>query len=334
MEQQPTAEYQKSSELEAALQRVNAAILGREIWSPKPPERPVLIIVGNPRSGTTLLLQWLASTGAFGYPSNLIARFYANPAFGAEVQKILVHHDKEGQFGLQSPDLPFSSDLGRSKGTLAPSEFWYFWRRYFPFVDHEQLTPGELAQVDTQGILNDLGALEQALGKPLAMKGMMLNWHIPFLAAMSPMFVFLSVKRDLFSIAQSILLARQRYCGSRQGWWSFRPPGYRDWLTLDPCAQVAAQAVATQQAIDAGLRAVPPTRQIDVPYEEFCRAPNATYAMLRDCLSGLGESLGPYRSGPDCFEPRAGETVSPEDAAAIRDALQEFSSQPPPPGPR
>ena len=36
----------------------------------------VVLVVGGPRSGSTVMMQWLASSGVFAYPSNLLSRFY------------------------------------------------------------------------------------------------------------------------------------------------------------------------------------------------------------------------------------------------------------------
>jgi len=53
------------------------------------PEFPVVFIVGNSRCGSTLMLQWLASSGAFCYASDLLARFCASPHLATRIQQIL-----------------------------------------------------------------------------------------------------------------------------------------------------------------------------------------------------------------------------------------------------
>ncbi len=50
---------------------------------------PIGFIVGNPRSGTTLFLQWLSSLGCFAYPTNILARFSYAPYIGALTQRML-----------------------------------------------------------------------------------------------------------------------------------------------------------------------------------------------------------------------------------------------------
>jgi len=125
---------------------------------------------------------------------NSLVRFFGNPAFGCEVQKALVDFDKGNQLGLANVAQEYSSTLGRVNGAQAPSEFWYYWRRFFKFSDTNQLTPQELGQVDVESFLGGLGAMESTLGKPLAMKGMIMNWHIPYLAKLSDRFFCVSAR--------------------------------------------------------------------------------------------------------------------------------------------
>ena len=60
---------------------------------PASPSRPIVFVLGAPRSGTTLLTQWLAASGHFGVPSNLLARFYEAPYIGGLVQRLLTDPD-------------------------------------------------------------------------------------------------------------------------------------------------------------------------------------------------------------------------------------------------
>ena len=55
-----------------AEERLNALDAGAE-------PLPVVLVVGPPRSGTTLTMQLLAATGLCAYPTNLLSRFYARP---------------------------------------------------------------------------------------------------------------------------------------------------------------------------------------------------------------------------------------------------------------
>lgn len=316
-----TEEFKKSENLEEVLSKINDSIESLQMYPENPPKRPVLLIFGCPRSGTTLFLQWLASLGAFGYPSNLIARFFGNPAFGCEVQKALVDFDKGNQLGLANTLGEYTSSLGRTKGAIAPSELWYYWRRFFKFDDVQQLSDEELGNVNSASFLNGLGAMEQAAGKPLAMKGMLLNWHIQYLNSISNNFIFVSIKRDLNDVAKSMLACRERFAGSREEWWSFKPPHYEDWLTLSPPEQVALQAYHTQAAVDSGMLKIPKERSLEVSYELFCKDPKVVFERLREVYEGLGDTIQNDYKGAEGFINKTSHSVSNEDSRLIQKTL-------------
>lgn len=320
-------EFKKSENLEEVLTKINDSIESLQMYPPRPPEQPVLLIFGCPRSGTTLFLQWLASLDVFGYPSNLMARFFGNPAFGCEVQKALVDFDKGNQLGLANVAQEYSSTLGRVNGAQAPSEFWYYWRRFFEFSDANQLSPHELGQVDVESFLGGLGAMETSLGRPLAMKGMIMNWHIPYLAKLSDRFFCVSIQRDLFEVAQSILICRERYSGSRKEWWSFKPPQYNEWLDLSPIEQVAAQAVYTQKAVADGMASIPSDRKLEVSYADFCANPSRIYSQIHEKYQSMGSELSPEYTGNECFDASNAVRLNSEDERALRRALLRFEAE-------
>ena len=93
---------------------------------------PLAFIVGNPRSGTTLFLQWMASSGLFSYPTNVLNRFAYAPYIGALIQQILFNPDYDFQNAFEDNKITplFDSNLGKTKGAMAPSEFQHFFRNY------------------------------------------------------------------------------------------------------------------------------------------------------------------------------------------------------------
>ena len=83
-------EFQRNENLERLLKEIND-ILGpvedRILQRYKMPKYPVIFIVGAPRCGSTLIMQWLAKTDRFAYPTNLLSRFYEAPYIGAKILK-------------------------------------------------------------------------------------------------------------------------------------------------------------------------------------------------------------------------------------------------------
>ncbi|TNE67862.1 MAG: sulfotransferase, partial [Alphaproteobacteria bacterium] len=318
-------DFERSQALEAVLAEVNGAI-GPVLPPPYTrPRFPVVFILGNARSGTTLMLQWLSQLGAFSYPSNMLARFFANPYFGARVQQALADYDKEDLIGLRG-GWDFKSDLGRTRGALAPSEFWYFWRRFFKFGEIQCLSDAELAAVDADGFRRGLAGIEAAFDKPLALKAMIMNWHAPYLDSILDHALFLHVRRDRFACAQSIYEARQRFYGDADRWYAFKPREYPALADKDPFAQVAGQVHYTDRAIEQGLAGVVEDRKLVVDYEAFCADPAATYGAIARRFAAQGCNRLPARyEGPAAFDVNKTVRLDAADADRLRAALATYA---------
>ncbi len=297
-------EYQRTDELESLL-KFFAARLGpveqREIAEMPLCDEPIVYVMGCARSGTTLVYQYLAQSGLFAYPSNFLSRFYYAPYLGAQLQKMLYDCDFRDEIG-GAVGAAFESQLGKTRGALSPHEFWYFWRRFFQFGETQQLNDAELASSDGQTFLRELRAIQTAFAKPLVLKGMILNWHIPYLAHLFSNSNFVIVQRDIADNAQSLLAARREFSGSEAAWYSFKPPGYEQVLSLTPPQQTAWQVLATNAAIQQGAAAIPQERVVHVSYEQFCAAPGSLLQEISDrCQRPLSANAGDL---PSSFEVR------------------------------
>ena len=283
-----TPYFKKDDDLENALSALNHYLEDPNFRLTEfESNRPMIMIMGCARSGSTLLLQWLASLGIFSYPSNLIARFYGNPYVGILAQQSLLEHDPLNQLGFTKPEERFDSNLGKTIGPLNPSEFWYFWRRFFSFEQNAQLLTGD---ADWISFFNELAAFEYLTKKPLVLKGLMLNWHIPELFNANKNILFIDLVRDPFYNAQSLILAREKYYNNRDQWYSFKPPEYAMLKSESPIDQVAGQVIFTQKAVEQGLQAVPDKNKVTIRYEEFCNDPKATLKMIDAKWRELGSN--------------------------------------------
>ena len=318
-------DFHRNNNLESLLKEMNGLLsrcqeeVNRQYTKPR---FPLLLLMGAPHSGTTLFMQWLAETQQWGYPTNVISRFYAAPYLGARIQQILIENDIHGEISGFKPTARFASTLGKTEGALAPHEFWYFWRRFFPLeAEADIVLPEKLAQVDIVKLNCELAALEAALGKPLTLKAMLLNWHIPFLNSAFDKVLFVNLKREPAYVVQSVLEGRQKQYGSEEIWYSFKPPEYAQLKTLPPVEQVAGQIHFICKAADDGIAQVDPSRTLTIHYEDFCRDPAATWADLAAKMAGLGYSLNRDYDGPAHFDAANTIRVSPERWDAIQHAL-------------
>lgn len=156
-------------------------------------------IVGLPRSGTTVLLQLLAASGAVGYPSNVMAFFHRAPWVGAMLHTRLA---------ASGPTLSMESLAGRTREPLDPHEFGYFWRRISghsanSLVADLEPTPPEQAQVE-------LDAVAAVFGAPVVYKNFLALAHASNMRAHLERQRFISVVRSAEDVAGSLLALRKQ----------------------------------------------------------------------------------------------------------------------------
>ncbi|QQX76800.1 MULTISPECIES: sulfotransferase [Aequorivita] len=326
-----TSFFKKDVSLETALSDLNELIDGIECpIDTNESQSPIILIMGCPRSGSTLLLQWLAASGLFSYPSNLIARFYKNPYLGIRTQQALLEFDPLNQLGFKETKLDFSSSLGKTYGALGPSEYWYYWRTFFKFENDSQiLSQNQLAKVDGKKFIDQLLAFEQLTNKPLALKGMLLNWHIPYLYSLNQKFIFINVNRDPLLNAQSLLMAREKFFGDRNKWYSFKPSEYKELKDESPITQVVGQVIYTRKAVSEGLSQIPMENIINIEYTDFCSNPKKFLDALVYKFNKLGGNIESKNVDQDLLKPfdeRKDIKLSDSEVKFLREELIRLSN--------
>ena len=319
--------FQRNELLENLLRQLNAdlqpseqALLER--YFGKKSAHPIILVMGPLRSGTTLFMQWLANTGLVAYPSNLLSRFFRAPILGAKIQLLLTDprfnfRDELWEFGQQ---VEYASENGKTRGALAPNEFWYFWRRFLQDSSRDCWTDYELQQsMDIQSMKAELAGMVDVFQKPFAAKGMLFNYNIPFFDSIMENVFFIRISRDPVANIASVLDARKRQSGSKQLWYSFKIPEYESLKDMEPLSQAAGQVHYINQAITRGLEGVSETRKMEIKYEDFCESPGKTFAQLAGKLN-LKEVA---YDGPARFDVTRN---SLQDHMLIRQALAEFSN--------
>lgn len=130
--------------------------------TPNPPQ-PICFIVALPRGGSTLLHQMIISSFEIGYASNILARFWEAPYFGAQLHKQIAnpHFTSTCQ-----------STFGLTDGPEEPHEWTWFWQK------HLLLSPGEhyvsqKEKIDWVYLGKKLTALQSVFEAPLIFDNIM-----------------------------------------------------------------------------------------------------------------------------------------------------------------
>ena len=245
------------------------------------PERPVLFVMGVPRSGTTLLTQLLIGRYRLGYVNNLIAKFWEAPVIGTCLSLSLPGPRNETDFQL-------SSEFGFTEACDGHHEFGYFWRRFFPFDQHHQLEKSVLDAVDVALLRREIAGMEAAWNAPMLFKNAAaLPLQTAFLARALPTAAFLYIRRDAEAVAASLLKSRRQYSGAAAHWFSIKPKAYEALRSLSVYEQIAGQIHYTQTGIEAQLAEVPPARQLTIHYRDLCLDPAAFFQRFEDWMKQL-----------------------------------------------
>ena len=323
--------FRRNTELETMLSTINE-VLGcaeKQILSTSNElgsDYPLIFVMGPLRSGTTLFMQWLANSGLVAYPTNILSRFFGAPVIGAQIQLMLT----DPRFNFRNEILDFNSPIsfesenGKTKGALAPNEFWYFWRRFLPFQELDWVPDEQLFRVvDQDKLVNELTTLTRVFDKPFALKSMILNYNIPFLDAIFKKALFVQIKRDPVTNVASILEARKRQLGSEKKWYSFKIPEYPQLKDLDPITQSAGQLHYINKAVTKGMATVNESRKLMVQYEEYCQYPRQVFEELIKKLC-VAEKDCNY-CGPQQFRMARNDDV--QNRGLIEKAVSKYSVQ-------
>ncbi|WP_428261289.1 sulfotransferase family protein [Haliangium sp.] len=295
----------KDPALEHALATINASLEGVLEDPEARVTRPVVLVIGHQRSGTTLVSQLITSALRVGYPSNFVARFWRAPRVGIALQRAML--------GAEAWSSSFTSELGTTSGLLEPHEFSYFWDRWFP----DPANPARCA--DGAGFACAVANIEAGFGAPTAFKNVFNALRVEALAALLPTAVFVRVRRDLVDVAGSTLYARRHRYGTDRAWLGLRPAGCEAVADAPPVQQVAVQIAASEQRMAEGLRSLPAERRIDVAYRDVCTHP----AGIIERLTTLGIERRAGAVTPASFS-ASRRAHGHEQAEALRRELSEL----------
>jgi len=238
--------------------------------------QPQLFIAGPPRSGTTLISQYIVHRLRVAYFTNGVGRFPVSPCLATWAQRFL-----HGEYVSD-----FLSQYGKVKGPLAPREAGGFWNLYFDPDTYQDHNP--LSVEMTERLQRTVACVQRAFGDtPFVNKNVKHLLRLKALEEIFPQSVFLIVDRDLSDAAISMLRARHRLFGDSNRWFSIRPPDYDALSTMAPVDQIVGQYHSLVRKMETDIQKIPQERICRIYYDDFCRNPEGLIDRLIEFLGPL-----------------------------------------------
>ncbi len=237
---------------------------------------PVILIVGAPRSGTTLVYQTLSRYMDVTYFSNLTSLFPNAPLAGTKLFRWLPRR--------QSAD--FQNYYGQTAGWHGPNDGFSVWNRWLGgdrYVPRTDLSPDECRSMG-----KFFGVWCATFGKPFLNKNNRNAGCLELLSEAIPQASFLVVRRNPLLVAQSLIKARQQVQGDKSTGWGLH--SHSTGCTADPLAyvdDVCDQVLKIEAELEEQLKHLPQSRIIEFTYEDFCEAPDAILRWITSRISGV-----------------------------------------------
>lgn len=289
--------------------------LNEAVASLPPPDVPQQVpgslqITGLPRSGTTLLYQLLARSGAVGYPSNVMAMFHGVPWVGARLQV---------QLAAAEPTISSRSTAGRTPEPLDPHEFGYFWRRVCGHSSNSLRQ--DLRPLPPEALQQELDLVASVFGRPVVYKNFLALAHGSRMLAELERMHLVVVRRPLRDVAASLFQLRRRLGTPSDAPLGVQPEEPGPGVTVeDRVAWQVTRLAARMDALlvsDAGVKGV--------SYRDLCHRPREVVTQV---LEGLGRPMERADVIPRELQPGAGFAgLDPDDQKLLARALERASEE-------
>jgi hypothetical protein len=226
----------------------------------EPPRRPIVIVCGCARSGTTVAAQLLLHRLPLSYFSNLTSVFPRAPLTADS----LFGRPRE-TWG--APNL--HNFYGRTSGWSGPNDALYLWDRWLG--SDRSRVPEQLAPEVPAEMNSFFGAREQQTGLPALAKVNALNVCAHLVAEAMPMARFVIIQRARGPHALSLLKARMEIHGRPDVPYGLMPPGFRP--GGDPVEEVCRQVLYHEEIARRQHAALGGKRVQLVQLEDLCLEP-------------------------------------------------------------
>jgi hypothetical protein len=225
------------------------------------PTKPIVLVCGSARSGTSLAAQLLIRNLPVAFFDNLASVFPRSP---------LTARRMLGQ-RLQRPLIAYRSYYGRTSGWGAPNDALNLWDRW---LGRDRSRAPERLDAKARAEMSAFfGAFERETGLPVVAKNNALNASAHFVAEALPTARFIGLQRSRHSLALSLYRARLDIHGAATVPYGLTTRDARrpDDAVEDICRQVLFhERLAREQQARLGAG-----RFMIVHYEDICRDPRS-----------------------------------------------------------
>ncbi len=276
------------------------------------PEPVLLILLGLPRSGSTLTYQCLIHSLKPVYLSNVWNLLYSTPLFGGILSDRLCN-------GYQSD---FSSSHGFVEGLCGPAEGLCFWS-YWTGCGLNERFDDDKSPVTVDRRLRYLKRSVDVLtssSRPMVTGYLGHVLVAEQLRVWFPKAIFVRLHRDPLSNASSIL--RSRFVSNTTGWFSVFPRECLDVLEEDIYYQVASQVYWLNRRLSAFDD---DPRTLHLAYEDLCQNPRGQVERIVDFCNRRGMQLRTHQKLPRSFQYQLVSSKASKNAHKLTDALRELN---------
>jgi len=232
------------------------------------PRKPLLIFIGPPRSGTTLLAQAAVAVSNSAYFNNLTSIFPRSPIeANAKLRRL-----------LKSPEKNFRFYYGKTTGLNGFNDGLYLWDRWLG--NDRRAVPAEIKKTSAVEMNRFFAAYEAFYDKPVICKINRLDCCANLVAEALAGAKFVCLQRAPVNLANSLYRAREDIMGNLNIPYGTDFRRYVKGNTSDPIKDVAAQVRFHYQTACRQRELIGPDRFRFVRYEDFCRNPRETMKAL------------------------------------------------------
>lgn len=281
-------------------------------------KQPLVLIVGPPRSGSTLLYQTLAHYADATYLTNLTSMFPRSPISCAN----LLHAYRQST--RKSPR-QFQNFYGQTPGFNAPNDGFEVWNRWLG--DDRYRTPEAFDEHTISNMQQFFAAWTAEFDKPFVNKNNRNALCLGMLAEILPQATFVVIRREPLFVVQSLIEARLCVQGAKDCPWGLASVRERstESTPLQYVDDVCDQVLEIEQRLQLQLRKITPARYIELTYEGFCKQPLLTLQQIASQVQGLNLTAQLMDAGLASF--KISSTVRLTDAERQR-AEQRLATSP------